>query len=349
MFKISKRAVDALTPRAKRYHQAFGGGLSVRVEPSGVKTFILEYRSGAGGRSAPKQTLTLGRYGPMTAAEAQKAALDVLARVRQGGDPAREKQMERRALTVEALADQFLAEHVSKRKPATREAYAVAVAKLKAAHGTIKAQSLIRAHVAALHHSLAESPYAANKLLAVVSKLYSWGVDRGLIPDGYPNPARRITRYEESARERFLSAVEMARLGDALRKAETIGLPSQIDETKPTSKHAPKEESGRVRMDPFAIAALRLIALTGARLREILDAKWSEIDIDRGILFLADSKTGRKPLYLSAAARRPRRPASPRRQPVRYPRRKGRRVARRSPQAVGGGHPRRWPQRPAHP
>ncbi len=302
MFKITKRAVDALIPTTKRYRQAFGGGLRVRVEPSGVKTFILEYRPGAGGRGVAKQSLTLGRYGPMTVAEAQKAALDALARVRRGGDPARDKRTERRALTVEALADQFLADHVSKLKRATREAYAVALGKLKAEHGSLKAEALTRTHVAALHHGLRETPYSANKLLAVASKLYAWGGDRGLIPDGYPNPARRIKRHRETARERFLTAAEMARLGDAIRQAETTGLPYEIDETKPTAKHAATPENQLVKLDPFAAAAIRLLALTGARLREILDAKWSEIDAERGILFLPNSKTGKKPLYLSAAA-----------------------------------------------
>jgi integrase len=214
----------------------------------------------------------------------------------------RETRVERRAPTVEALADQFLADHASKLKPATREAYAVALAKLKAEYGSLNAEALTRAHVAALHHSLKETPYGANKLLATVSKLYAWGGDRGLIPDGYPNPARRIKRYQERARERFLSATETARLGDAIRQAETIGLPYEIDETKPTAKHAAVPENRLVKLDPFAVAAIRLLALTGARLREILDAKWSEVDIERGILFLPDSKTGKKPVYLSAAA-----------------------------------------------
>jgi integrase len=55
-------------------------------------------------------------------------------------------------------------------------------------------------------------------------------------------------------------------------------------------------------LDPFAVAAIRLLCLTGARLREILDARWDQVDLERGILFLSDSKTGRKPLYLSPAA-----------------------------------------------
>jgi integrase len=55
-------------------------------------------------------------------------------------------------------------------------------------------------------------------------------------------------------------------------------------------------------MDPFAVAAIRLLMLTGARLREILNAKWEYVDFERGVIFLPDSKTGKKPVYLSAAA-----------------------------------------------
>jgi integrase len=93
----------------------------------------------------------------------------------------------------------------------------------------------------------------------------------------------------------------MARLGDALRRAETDGLPWEVDETKPNAKHAPKQDR-TTKLDPHAVAAIRLLILTGARLREILHAKWEFVDAQRGIMFLPDSKTGRKPIYLSAAA-----------------------------------------------
>jgi len=88
----------------------------------------------------------------------------------------------------------------------------------------------------------------------------------------------------------------------ALSEGESVGLPYSIDETKPNSKHAPKPDQRRTILDPFAVAAIRLLRLTGARLREILDARWDQVDLERGILFLSDSKTGRKPLYLSPAA-----------------------------------------------
>jgi integrase len=87
-----------------------------------------------------------------------------------------------------------------------------------------------------------------------------------------------------------------------LREGETVGLPYEVDETYPKAKHAPKAENRRIKLDPYAVAAIRLLIVTGARLRKILDAQWQHVDFEHGILFLPDSKTGRKPVYLSAPA-----------------------------------------------
>jgi integrase len=173
------------------------------------------------------------------------------------------------------------------------------LAKLSAANGNHKASTLTRARVAALHQSLAATPYFANRFLAATSKCFAWGMSRGLLPEGHINPAKGVERYREHRRERFLTSEELGRLGDTLRLAETDGLPWTRDYE---SKHTPKEENRRTVLDRFAIAAIRLLILTGARLREILDAKWEHADFERGILFLPDSKTGRKPVYLSAPA-----------------------------------------------
>jgi integrase len=95
---------------------------------------------------------------------------------------------------------------------------------------------------------------------------------------------------------------ELGRLGDALKQAETVGLPWSVNETKSTAKHVPKYATRRTVLDPFAVAAIRLLILTGARFREILHARWEHVDFERGIIHLPDSKTGAKPIYLSAAA-----------------------------------------------
>jgi integrase len=89
------------------------------------------------------------------------------------------------------------------------------------------------------------------------------------------------------------------RLGKAIREAETLGIPW----SRPSkSKHARKPENQVTNIGPHAAAALRLLIFTGARLREILDLRWEHIDLQRGLLFLPDSKTGKKRLCL---ARRP--------------------------------------------
>lgn len=119
------------------------------------------------------------------------------------------------------------------------------------------------------------SPYNANRTLAIISKMYGWAARRGLVPKGH-NPASGITRYREEKRSRFLSTDELGRLGAALRAYDEI--------------------------NPFAVAAVRLLLLTGARLGEILHARWTWLDTERGLLNLPESKTGKKSIYLSSEA-----------------------------------------------
>ena len=305
MAKLSKRTVDALTPRDKVFVTFDDDvkGFGVRVMPSGCKTFVLEYRPGAGGRGVAKRRLTLGRCGSMTVEQARKAALDALAHIRLGADPQSTKMSQRAALSVSDLIDAFVASHVGiKLKAGTALGYQIALAKLSEAYGSTKADSLKRAEVAALHRSMAATPYQANRTLAAISSMYSWSERHGYLPPGHGNPAHKIGRYREQGRERYLTSDELARLGDALAQAEAIGLPYTVDETKPKAKHAPKLENRRRKIDPFAIAAILLLILTGARLNEILTAKWSYIDFERGLMNLPTSKTGKKSIFLSAAA-----------------------------------------------
>jgi integrase len=244
--------------------------------PTGVKTFIFEYRPGAGGRGVAKRRLTLGRYGgAMTVDQARKAAQTASATVRLGSDPAAEKGHQRAGLSIADLIDAFLAGYVTKLKSKSRSAYAESLAKLHTAHGGVKATALTRGQVAALHRSMVKAPYAANRMLSVISSLFNWAERNNLVPEGHANPAAKIGRYRERARERFLTGDELARLGDALRAAP---------------------------VDPYAVAAIRMLIMTGARLREILHAQWRHVDVERGILFLPDSKTGPKPIFLNAAA-----------------------------------------------
>jgi integrase len=108
--------------------------------------------------------------------------------------------------------------------------------------------------------------------------------------------------FSGEGRERYLSTTELARIGEAIREAETIGLPYAVDKSKPKAKHAPKEANRRTVIGPRAAAALRLLIFTGARLREILHLNWDQIDFERGLLLLPTSKTGKKTIVFNAPA-----------------------------------------------
>ena len=274
--KLTKRTVDAAEPEAERYilWDSALKGFGLRVETSGTKTFLVRYR--IAGR---KRFVALGRFGQLTPEQARGLAQETLANVRHGHDPAAERRKERAANSVAELASRFLAEHVgAKRKSSTAVHYRSLIeCHLLPKHGSRKAHDFARADLARLHLSLQDRPYQANCLLSVVASMYSFGERHGLVPEGY-NPAARIERFPEARRERFLSTEELARLGEAFRKFESDG----------------RFGTG--------IAALRLLLFTGARLGEILHLRWEDVDIERGLLLLPDSKTGRKAITLNAPA-----------------------------------------------
>jgi integrase len=149
--------------------------------------------------------------------------------------------------------------------------------------------ALSRADLTALHLSLQHTPYMANYVVTTLSWFFGWCERQGIVREHF-NPARRVDNFREHRRERYLTQAELARLGAVLHQAETIGLPYNVDQNRAAAKHAPKPENRRVIVAPDAIAAIRLLLLTGCRLREILHLQWSEVDFERAMLLLHDSK-----------------------------------------------------------
>ena len=138
-------------------------------------------------------------------------------------------------------------------------------------------------------------------MLAVVGSMYAFAERSNIVSEGV-NPARRIEKFKESRRERFLTVEELERLGSAIREAETTGIPWAIDELKFKAKHLPEPGKRFTKINQFAAAALRLLLFTGCRLREILNLQWETLIWSRGLLFLPDSKSGRKTVILNASA-----------------------------------------------
>lgn len=303
--RLTKRLVDRAEPGSARYiiWDSELKGFGLRVEASGTKTYLVRYRPKGLGAAAPKRFVTLGRHGPLTPEKARSQALSLLGAVAGGADPAAVVAQSRAVITVAEAIELFLAEHVNpKRKAGTAAYYQWLLGRtVKPELGQLKADQVTRAHVAKLHASVQHTPYQANRMLAVLGSLYTHLGKSGLVPEGY-NPARGVEKYREEGRERYLTAEELTRLGMALREAETMGLPWAVDETKAGAKHIARPENRRTRIDTTVTAAIRLLIFTGARLREVLHLRWGEVDLDRDLAFLGDSKTGRKTLVLSTAA-----------------------------------------------
>jgi integrase len=304
--KLTKEIVDAAAPKPARYEvwDCRLPGLGLRVEPSGTKTFILRYRPVGTGRAGLKRFLKIGRYGPLTPEQARRKAKELLGQVANGKDPAADLAESRAAITVANLAGRYLQDEVGpKRKPGTAQLYGHYLNRFVVPEiGRLKAASVTRATIAKLHVKIGKRhAVTANRVLATLSGIFAFGEKRSLLPAGHINPAKGIEKFREAARERYLTTEELERLGAAVREAETTGVPWDIDRARPASKHLQK--TGRLTViSPFAAAAIRLLLFTGCRLREILDLKWSEVDFERGILNLSDSKTGRKPVILNAPA-----------------------------------------------
>ena len=307
--KLTQREVERLPIVAKptTFFDSELKGFGVRVMPpssrseNGARTWIVEYRPGAGGRGVAKRRLALGATAVLEAGEARSMAKDVLAQVRLGGDPAALRTDVRRSATIADLAETYKTESGAGRKDRTKTLYESywrlwVIPEI----GTMKARDVKRTDIARLHRKVgAAHPTTANRVVTLLAHFYGWAGKHGSVPEGY-NPAKAVERFRESARERYLTTDELDRLGAAIVEAETVGIPWA---DKERSKHAPKKpENRRTKITPHAAAAIRLLVLTGARLREILHLRWSEVDLERGLLLLPDSKTGRKTIVLGSAA-----------------------------------------------
>ena len=181
---------------------------------------------------------------------------------------------------MKELGQRFLNQYVPVRcKPSTQAEYRRSVELfLDPFFAKQRVRSVTTADVAEFHGSLSHIPYQANRTLGVLSKMMNLAETWGM-RDKHTNPCEDIERYPERKRERFLSQKELQSLGQALATAET-----SETETK------------------YAIAAFRLLLLTGCRLSEIQTLEWRYVDLEQKELRLPDSKTGAKTVHLGDAA-----------------------------------------------
>ena len=164
-------------------------------------------------------------------------------------------------------------------KPKTVKLYRTAIDRLIVpALGTVTVKDVRSKNLIALHQRLRNTPSMANHVVSMLSKMFSLAETWDMVPQGR-NPCKAVRHYREQARERFLTPEEYRSVGAALREAEADGS-----------------------MWPPAIAAIRLLMLTGCRKSEVLTLRWDDMDRSAGELRLRDGKRGPRMVKLTTSA-----------------------------------------------
>lgn len=295
--RITKEVVDRLQPGETVWCIA-PRGFGVRRQQRDAVYMI---KARVRGR---QRFITIGTHGrPWAPETARKRAIALFGLIAGGGDPAGDRDSAKMALTLDAFAERYLREHARpKKKPSSvADDERNLENHIKPALGKLRLTDIMHSEVVKLHVRMQHKPIAANRCLALLSHMFTMAEAWGLVPENF-NPCRRVERYREEGKERFLTTDELQRLGDALREAETIGIPWTVDKGKRGAKQLAKPENRRTIISPYATGAIRLLLFTGARLREILGLRWDWIDFERRLIFLPDSKTGKKTIVLNAPA-----------------------------------------------
>lgn len=293
--KITKSAVDQLKPGETIFDSQLSG-FGVRSGKS-KKSYIVKTQL-----NGKQKLITIGAHGVFTPDQARTEAIQILANAKRGIDPTADKKGKTDIPTLEAFSARYMQEHAIPHKKAS--SVRMDAANIKNHIIPLLGQKLVSqvnySDIEQLKHDVANGKTApknpkekikkqgggsavtggrgvANRVLALLHKIFNLALRHNLRPDN-TNPVSGIDKFNENQMERFLSKSEIDRLWKKL---------------------SAEEENGA---NPYFIAAVRLLILTGARTGEILSLKWEQIDFDLGIARLPDSKTGQKTIQLNETA-----------------------------------------------
>lgn len=238
-------------------------GFGARVTANDARSYILRYTTRAG----RERTYTIGDASVWRCTAARDKARELRRDVEDGGDPLGVIEDERAAPTMTDLIERFQAEHLPRKRPATRDDYERTLRLHIGPHfgQHTKVADVRFEDIDSLHRKITAtgSPYQANRTIALLSKMFSMA-QRWYMRD--TNPCKGIERNTEYNRRRYLSGDELVRLTKALRKHP----------------------------DQQVANAIRMLLLTGARRGEVLGMRWDDVNLGTGIWSKPPSSTKQK-------------------------------------------------------
>ena len=311
MAKLTKRVVESLESDGSKHGTLYWDselkGFGIRVFSTGLKTFVIKFRT----RSGRQRWLKIGTFGAMTAEQARDRAMVELAKVISGQDPADDRDQLRAAVTVAQLCDHYMtaadAGLVLGRKGTPKKARTLATdrsridAHVKPLLGQLKASEVTRADIETFKTAVVTGKTARDQMLGprrrsivrggkgaltrtlgLLGAIFAWGQDNGYVEN---NPVRGVKRFADAQKKALLTAEQYRALALTLETLE--------------GKRDRKDE--RVH-SAVGLAAILFIALTGVRRGECEKLKWDEIDAKGTCIALGETKTGPSLRPLSCAA-----------------------------------------------
>ena len=293
--KITKSLIDASNPKDKDYiiWDSAVNGFGIKITPTGNKTFLLYYRTKTGRQRKPN----IGKYGQLNVEAARAIAQQWLGQIASGNDISAERIKAKRSETIADLCARYMVDYaeVYKKPRSIASDRANIENHILPLIGNLKVSEVTRSDIHRLKDDIRNGKSArklkakprgrryvrggkgvANRVLALVSEMFACAVDWELRPD---NPAMGIHKFPEQRRDRFLDSDELHRLMKVLGKADVE-----------LSEH------------PSAVAAIKMLLYTGLRLTEVTLLEWPEVDLNRGVIRLKDSKTGGRTVPLNGLA-----------------------------------------------
>lgn len=273
MQKITKRVVDGALPRGARYYlwDAELKGFGMMVMPSGVKSYVLQYRTAQGRR----RRATLGAHGVLTTEQARAKARQWLLEISGGADPLATRSEVRQSLTVGEMLERYLASarfdglaETTKRVDRGRVHRHLIPTLGKMDLKTLTAEDVRRSHgeirdgkTAVMERTgtrglarVRGGEGAARMAVRILRAAINWAIAEGYCSE---NPALKVKTSPTGTREAIVeTSADYERLFRALDRLE-----------------------GELRIRRPAADAIRVIALTGARRGEIAGLRWRHVDL----------------------------------------------------------------------
>jgi integrase len=256
-------------------------GFGIRIfaatarHPHGAKSFFINYR-----KDGRERRFKIGSYPDWTVSAARDEAKKLRKRIDLGEDPAADKTERREAPTVEDLVQRYIDDHLpnlAAREHTNQRRMLAVITEHLGKHRPVA--DIHFGDIEAMQRRITESgrPVRANRILAVCSKAFSLAL-RPREKEDKPwrnavdgNPCKGVARNQEEAKERFLSAAELAALGDALLEADAV--------------------------HPNPANCVRLVMLTGCRPHEAMNARWPDFDTEPGFWIKPSAHTKQRKVH----------------------------------------------------